>query len=63
MKKTDVLQLGLQFNFWDVMTICNLWGNFLSLYSWFYEVIILGGTYASGEGKVQNVSLDVKLRL
>jgi hypothetical protein len=28
-----------------------LWGNFLSLYSRFYEVIILENTYAIGEGK------------
>jgi hypothetical protein len=29
-----------------------LWGDFSSLYSWFYEVIILGGTYAIDEGKM-----------
>jgi hypothetical protein len=40
-----------------------VWGNFLSIYSRFYEVIILGGTYAIGEGKIQNVSLDIKLCL
>jgi hypothetical protein len=43
---------------------CSLmWGDFLSFYSRFYEVIILKGTYAIGEGKMQNVSLDIKLRL
>jgi hypothetical protein len=31
----------------------NLWGDFPSLYSQFYEVIILESTYAIGEGKVQ----------
>jgi hypothetical protein len=40
-----------------------LWGNFLSLYSQFYEVIIFGGTYATNEGKeMQSVFLNVKLR-
>jgi hypothetical protein len=43
-----------------------LWSNFLSLYSQFYEVIILKGTYAIGEGKkIKNANciLNVKLRL
>jgi hypothetical protein len=42
---------------------CMLWGDFLSLYSQFYEVIILKGTYVIGEGKMQSVFLDIKLRL
>ncbi len=37
--------------------------SFVSLYSRFYEVIILGGTYATNEGKMQSASLDVKLHL
>ncbi len=41
----------------------SVWGNFLSIYSRFYEVIIFGGTYAIGEGKIQSVSLDIKLCL
>jgi hypothetical protein len=40
-----------------------LWGDFLSLYSQFYEVIILGGTYVIGERKMQSVYVDIKLRL
>ncbi len=41
-----------------------VWSNFLSLYSRFYEVIILGGIYVTGEGKKNaNVFLGVKLRL
>jgi hypothetical protein len=40
-----------------------LWNDFLSFYSQFDEVIILGGTYAISEGKMQNVSLVVKLSL
>jgi len=40
-----------------------LWSDFLSCYSWFNEVIILEGTYVIGEGKMQNVSLDIKLCL
>jgi hypothetical protein len=40
-----------------------LWSNFLSFYSQFYEVIILENTYVIGERKMQNVFLDVKLRL
>jgi hypothetical protein len=41
-----------------------MWGDFLSLYSWFYKVIILRNTYAIGEGKkMQSVYLNVKLRL
>jgi hypothetical protein len=47
--------LGLRFNL--------SWSDFLSLYSWFYEVIILKGTYAISERKMQSVSLDVKLCL
>jgi len=31
--------------------ICELWSDFLSLYSQFYEVIIFESTYAIGEGK------------
>jgi hypothetical protein len=38
-------------------------GDFVSLYSQFYEVIIFNGTYATSEGKMQSVSLDVKLCL
>ncbi len=30
-----------------------MWGNFLSFYSQFYEVTILENTYATGEGKMQ----------
>jgi len=42
----------------------NLWGNFLSLYSRFYEVTIFKSTYVNDEGKkMQYVFLDVKLRL
>jgi len=40
-----------------------VWGDFPSLYSQFYEVIILKGTYAIGEGKLQNVSLNIELCL
>jgi hypothetical protein len=40
-----------------------LWCDFLSFYSQFYEVIIHEGTYAIGEGKMQSVSLVVKLSL
>jgi len=40
-----------------------LWGDFSSLYSQFYEVIILRGTYVIGEGKMQSVYLNIKLRL
>jgi hypothetical protein len=42
---------------------CPVWGDFPSLYSRFYEVIILEGTYAIGEGKMQSISLDIELRL
>jgi len=35
----------------------------MSLYFWFYEVIIFGGTYAIGEEKMQSVSLYIKLHL
>jgi hypothetical protein len=38
-------------------------GDFMSFYSQFCEVIILEGTYANGEGKMQSVFLDVKLHL
>jgi len=37
-----------------------VWGDFLSLYSWLYEMIILGSTYAIGEKKMQSLSLDIK---
>ncbi len=30
-----------------------MWGDFLSFYFRFYEVIILESTYATGEGKMQ----------
>jgi hypothetical protein len=40
-----------------------LWGDFLSLYSRFYEVTISESTYAINEGKNASVFLDVKLRL
>jgi hypothetical protein len=40
-----------------------VWGHFPSLYSQFYEVIILGSTYAIGEGKIHNVFLDIELCL
>jgi hypothetical protein len=40
-----------------------LWGNFLSLYSQFYEVTILENTCATNKEKMQCVFLDVKLRL
>jgi len=42
---------------------CMEWSDFLSFYSRFYEVIILEGTYAISERKVQNVSLDIELCL
>jgi len=29
-----------------------MWGNFVSFYSQFYEVIILEGTYGPSEGKM-----------
>jgi hypothetical protein len=38
-------------------------GDFLPLYSQFYEVIIFGGTYVINERKMKNESLDIKLRL
>ncbi len=41
----------------------SVWGNFLSVYSQFYELIILGGTYAIDEGKIQSVFLNIKLCL
>jgi hypothetical protein len=31
----------------------NLWGDFPSFYSWFYKVIMLESTNATGEGKMQ----------
>jgi hypothetical protein len=40
-----------------------MWGDFLSLYSWFFEVIIFEGTYVISEEKMQSVSLDIKLHL
>jgi hypothetical protein len=39
-----------------------LWGDFLSFYSQFYEVIILE-TYVIGEREMQNIFLDIELRL
>jgi hypothetical protein len=39
------------FNFVEAYSNCMVWGDFSSMYSWFYEVIILEGTYAIGEGK------------
>jgi hypothetical protein len=43
-----------------IATMC---GDFLSLYSWFFEVTILESTYVISEGKMQNIFLDVKLCL
>jgi hypothetical protein len=40
-----------------------MWSDFSSFYSQFYEVIILGGTYAISEGKMQSVFLDIELCL
>jgi hypothetical protein len=40
-----------------------MWGDFLSFYSQFYEVIILESIYVITEGKTQSLSLDVKLCL
>jgi hypothetical protein len=40
-----------------------VWSDFLSIYSEFYEVIILKGTYVINERKMQNVSVDIELRL
>jgi hypothetical protein len=40
-----------------------LWDDFMSFYSWFYEVIILGGIYVINEGKMQNIYLDIELYL
>jgi hypothetical protein len=40
-----------------------LWGDFSSLYSWFYEVIILESTNATSEGKNASVFLEVRMRL
>jgi hypothetical protein len=41
-----------------------IWGDFLSLYSQFYEVTILESTHVIDEGnKMQSVFLDVKLCL
>jgi hypothetical protein len=40
-----------------------MWGDFLSLYSRFYEMIILEDTYAISERKMQNAYLDIELRL
>jgi hypothetical protein len=40
-----------------------MWGDFLSLHFQFYEMIIFGGTYDTGEGKMQSVFLDIKLCL
>jgi len=45
----------------DVFNI--LWSDSLSFYSWFNKMIILGGTYAIGEGKMQNASLDTEFCL
>jgi hypothetical protein len=38
-------------------------GDFLSLYSQFYEVIIFESTYVIDEGKMKSEYLDIKLRL
>jgi len=41
----------------------NMWGDFPSLYSQFYKVIMLESTNATGEGKNASVILEVRLRL
>jgi hypothetical protein len=33
------------------------------IFSKFYEVIVLGGTYVIGEGKMQSVYLNIELHL
>jgi len=40
-----------------------MWGDFPSLYSRFYKVIVLGSTNATNDEKNTNVILDVRLRL
>jgi hypothetical protein len=40
-----------------------MWGDFPSLYSRFYKVIMLESTNATGEGKNASVILEVRLRL
>jgi hypothetical protein len=40
-----------------------LWGDFSSLHSRFYEVIIFRGTYVIGEGKMQIIFLNIELGL
>jgi len=40
-----------------------VWGDFPSLYSRFYKVIMLESTNATGEGKNANTIIDVRLRL
>jgi hypothetical protein len=40
-----------------------VWGDFPSLYSRFYKVIMLASTNATGEGKNVSAILDVRLRL
>jgi len=40
-----------------------LWGDFPSLYSWFYKVIMLESTNVIDERKNANLFQDVRLRL
>jgi hypothetical protein len=40
-----------------------MWGDFPSLYSRFYKVIMLASTNAIGEGKNVSAILNVRLRL
>jgi hypothetical protein len=41
----------------------HVWGDFPSLYSRFYKVIMHGSTNATNEGKNTNVILEIRLRL
>jgi len=58
---TMKLYMRLTVSSLDVFNI--LWSDFPSFYSWFYKMIILGGTYAIGEGKMKNAYLNIELHL
>ncbi len=49
---------------WGIhILVCLQGSDFLSLYSQFYEVIILEGAYAIDEEKMQSEYLNIKLCL
>jgi hypothetical protein len=47
----------------DQNNSAHVWGDFPSLYSRFYKVIMLVSTNATGEGKNASAILDVRLHL